>query len=88
MSRSRHCCGTAHTGRWDPAARARFFKLLETLGREFDGCIEAIVFPETAIGVGIPSLRKKRLRLDFIFWGDRGAVLLDRRSPLLASTLA
>src|SRR5262245_48833801 len=35
--------------RWDAAVRARFFKLLETLGREFDGRVEAIVIPETAI---------------------------------------
>lgn len=43
--------------RWDPAVRARFVKLLEVLGRELDGRIEAIVFPETAIGSSIPSLR-------------------------------
>ncbi len=41
--------------RWDPAVRARFAKLLDVLGREFDGRIEAIVIPETAIGMGIPS---------------------------------
>ncbi|HEY9228027.1 MAG TPA: hypothetical protein VIP11_15330 [Gemmatimonadaceae bacterium] len=43
--------------RWDPAVRARFIKLLDVLGRELDGRIEAIVFPETAISFAIPSLR-------------------------------
>jgi hypothetical protein len=41
--------------RWDPAVRARFAKLLDALGREFDGRIEALVIPETAIGMNIPS---------------------------------
>jgi hypothetical protein len=50
--------------RWDPAVRARFFKLLETLGHEFDGRVEAIVLPETAIGVGIPSLRPSGFTFD------------------------
>ena len=43
--------------RWDPAVRARFSKLLDTLGRAFDGRIEAIVVPETAISFDVPSLR-------------------------------
>lgn len=43
--------------RWDPAVRARFVKLLGTLGRAFDGRVEAVVFPETAIGFNLPSLR-------------------------------
>jgi len=42
--------------RWDPAVRARFAKLVDALGREFDGRIEAIVIPETAIGMGVQSL--------------------------------
>ncbi len=43
--------------RWDPAVRERFAKLLLAMGREFDGRIEAIVIPETAIGMGIASLQ-------------------------------
>jgi hypothetical protein len=51
--------------RWDPAVRARFSKLLDVLGREFDGRIEGIVFPETAIGFNNQSLRPA----DFTFEG-------------------
>lgn len=43
--------------RWDPAVRERFARLLDALGREFDGRIEALVIDETAIGMGIPSLQ-------------------------------
>ena len=38
--------------RWDPAVRARFHALLDTLGREFDGEIEGINLPETSIEFG------------------------------------
>ena len=38
--------------RWDPAVRERFHKLLGALGREFDGRIEGINLPETAISFG------------------------------------
>jgi hypothetical protein len=37
--------------RWDPAVRERFHKLLFALGKEFDGEIEGINLPETAIDV-------------------------------------
>ena len=37
--------------RWDPAVRGRFLKLLFALGKEFDGKIEGINLPETAIDV-------------------------------------
>ena len=37
--------------RWDPAVRERFYKLLFALGKEFDGKIEGINLPETAIDV-------------------------------------
>ena len=36
--------------RWDPAVRARFARLLEALAEEFDGLIEGVNLPETAIG--------------------------------------
>jgi hypothetical protein len=42
--------------RWDPAVRIRFARLLDALGREFDGRIEALVIPETAIGMEIRAL--------------------------------
>jgi len=38
--------------RWDPAVQARFARLLMALGKEFDGKIEGINLPETAIGFG------------------------------------
>jgi hypothetical protein len=38
--------------RWDPAVRERFALLLSALGKEFDGRIEGIVLPETAVDFG------------------------------------
>jgi len=66
--------------RWDPAVRARFFKLLETLGREFDGQIEAIVIPETSIGVGIPSLRPSGFSFDGYVAGIKEIAAAARRA--------
>ena len=43
--------------RWDATVRARFIKLLEALGREFDGKIEGLNIPETAISFDNPSFR-------------------------------
>lgn len=41
--------------RWDPAVRARFAALLTAMGRAFDGRLEGINIPETAIGFNVPS---------------------------------
>ncbi len=38
--------------RWDPAVRERFHKLLVALGRAFDGKVEGINMPETAVDFG------------------------------------
>ncbi|MCA1566428.1 MAG: hypothetical protein LC803_12465 [Acidobacteria bacterium] len=38
--------------RWDAAVRERFHKLLLALGKAFDGRIEGINLPETAVGFG------------------------------------
>jgi hypothetical protein len=38
--------------RWDPEVRKRFHKLLFALGKEFDGRIEGINLPETAVEFG------------------------------------
>jgi hypothetical protein len=38
--------------RWDRAVANRFFKLLKVLGERFDGKIEGINLPETAVGFG------------------------------------
>ena len=37
--------------RWDPAVRARFARLLDTLGRAFDGKIEGLNFAETSFSI-------------------------------------
>lgn len=41
--------------RWDPAVRARFAALLRAMGRAFDGRLEGINLPETAIGFNVPT---------------------------------
>ena len=38
--------------RWDQAVQDRFIRLLQVLAREFDGRIEGLNLPETAIGFG------------------------------------
>ena len=38
--------------RWDPAVRERFHKLLDALGKEFDGRIEGINLAETSVTFG------------------------------------
>jgi hypothetical protein len=38
--------------RWDPAVRERFHKLMDTLGKEFDGKIEGINLAETSVSFG------------------------------------
>jgi hypothetical protein len=38
--------------RWDPAVRERFANLLAALGKQFDGRIEGINLPETAVDFG------------------------------------
>lgn len=38
--------------RWDKAVADRFFRLLQVLGKHFDGKIEGINLPETAVGFG------------------------------------
>jgi hypothetical protein len=39
--------------RWDPAVQQRLYRLLDTLGKEFDGRIEGVNLAETSIGVGV-----------------------------------
>jgi hypothetical protein len=38
--------------RWDPAVRARFARLLDTLGRAFDGKIDGLNLAETSFSIG------------------------------------
>jgi hypothetical protein len=60
--------------------RARFFRLLDTLGRAFDGRIEAIVLPETAIGGAIPSLRPSGFAYDGYVAGIKEIAKAARRA--------
>jgi hypothetical protein len=62
---SRAVFGGYTARRWDAAVRGRFTKLLQALGREFDGRLEGIVLSETAIGMSVDSLRPR----DFTFDG-------------------
>lgn len=41
--------------RWDPAVRERFARLMQAMAAEFDGSIEGVVLPETAIGFEDPA---------------------------------
>lgn len=48
-----HAVGTGWVARrWDAAVRERFQKLLDALGREFDGRVEGVNLAETSIGFG------------------------------------
>lgn len=38
--------------RWDPKVQERFHKLLNALGKEFDGKVEGINLPESSVGFG------------------------------------
>jgi hypothetical protein len=50
--------------RWDPAVRERFARLLEALAREFDGVIEGVSLPETAIGFENPAFHPPGFTFD------------------------
>lgn len=50
--------------RWDPAVRARFLALLNALAREFDGVIEGVNLPETAIGFEDPRFHPPGFTFD------------------------
>jgi hypothetical protein len=43
--------------RWDPAVQARWWRLIDTLGRAFDTQIEGITLPETALDIGPDTTR-------------------------------
>lgn len=64
--------------RWDPAVRARFARLLEALAREFDGRIEGINLPETAIGFENPEFHPPGFTFDAYAAGVR-AIMRDAR---------
>ena len=63
--------------RWDAAVQERFHKLLDALGREFDGRVEGVNFAETSLGVG----RSGRLfPKGFTFETYRDAVITNMRA--------
>lgn len=66
--------------RWDPAVRARFIKLLEVLGKEFDGRIEGLVIPETAIGFENPKLHPAGFTYESYAEGMREIMTAARRA--------
>jgi hypothetical protein len=63
--------------RWDPAVQQRFAKLLSALGEKFDGRIEGINLPETAVEFG----ESGRLYPEgFTPQGNRDAVIANMRA--------
>ena len=65
--------------RWDPAVRARFARLLAALADEFDGVIEGVNLPETAIGFESPAFHPPGFTFDTYAAGMR-AILTDART--------
>ena len=66
--------------RWDPAVRERFARLLQALGREFDGVIEGVNLPETAIGFEDPAFHPEGFTFDGYAAGIRDNLRNARRS--------
>jgi len=67
--------------RWDPAVRAQFQRLLAALGRRFDGRIEGINLPETAVGFGEKTNRHPA---GFTFALYRDAILANMQAAKAA----
>jgi hypothetical protein len=63
--------------RWDPAVQGRFHKLLDALGREFDGRVEGVNFAETSAGVGESG---RLFPKGFTFEVYRDAVITNMRA--------
>ncbi len=66
--------------RWDPAVRARFARLLGALAREFDGEIEGINLPETAIGFESTKYHPPGFTFDAYAEGVRETMAAARRA--------
>jgi hypothetical protein len=63
--------------RWDPAVRERMHKLFDALGKEFDGKVEGINLPETAVEFGET---KELFPPGFTFEGYRDAVIANLKA--------
>lgn len=70
--------------RWDAAVRARFARLLEALAQEFDGSIEGVNLPETAIGFENPEFHPPGFTFDAYAAGVL-ATLTDARKMFTRS---
>lgn len=70
--------------RWDPAVRARFALLFQALAREFDGRIEGVNLPETAIGFENPAFHPPGFTFDAYAAGVL-AILRDARQAFAHS---
>jgi len=66
--------------RWDPAVRARFARLLDALAREFDGVIEGVSLPETAIGFESPAFHPPGFTFDAYAAGVQATMRDARRA--------
>lgn len=64
--------------RWDPAVRERFARLLDALASEFDGVIEGVNLPETAIGFEDPRFHPPGFTFDAYAEGVRANVAAAR----------
>jgi hypothetical protein len=70
--------------RWDPAVRERFARLLDELADEFDGRIEGINLPETAIGFESPKYHPPGFTFDAYAEGVQ-AIMRDARRAFARS---
>lgn len=66
--------------RWDPAVRERFIELIEVLGAEFDGRIEGLVLPETAVSFDDPRFRPAGFTYEAYVEGIREIMTAARRA--------
>jgi hypothetical protein len=63
---------------WDPEVRARFQVLIEALARQFDGRIEGVILPETAVSVD--KERPADFDCDLYFEAEKENALVARRA--------
>lgn len=66
--------------RWDPAVRERFIELIEVLGAEFDGRIEGLVLPETAVSFDDPRFHPVGFTYEGYVEGIREIMTAARRA--------
>jgi hypothetical protein len=66
--------------RWDPAVRERFARLLDALADEFDGVIEGVNLPETAIGFESPKYHPPGFTFDAYAQGVRENMAAARKA--------